>query len=68
MYECILLRIKSKKAYKHLRKHKVLALSAFQTLDRCMRRMKSAYGFLDNVFEALKLKTAAMDPKDRHGK
>lgn len=67
VYDCILLRIKSKKAYKHLRSHKILSLPSFQTLDRYMRRIKSSYGFNENVFKALQLKTEAMNATDTHG-
>lgn len=66
LYECILLRIKSKKAYKHLRKHKILVLPSTSTLERHMRHIKSSYGFQESVFRALKFKTEKMDPKDRH--
>lgn len=68
VYECILLRIKSPIGYKYLRSHKILALPSLQTLDRCMRRMKSCYGFDENVFNALKLKTEKMNDTDKHGK
>ena len=67
LYECILLRIKRKKAYTHLRKHKFLVLPAKTTLDKCMKSIKSAYGFQESVFKALKFKTGSMDPKLRHG-
>lgn len=67
VYECVLLRIKSKKAYKHLRKHKILALPSLQTLERCLKRIKSAYGFQENVFLALKFKTTRMNVTETHG-
>lgn len=67
VYECILLRIKSPGGYKHLRNHKILALPSLQTLDRCMRRMKSSYGFDENVFKALKVKTEKINETDKHG-
>ena len=67
LYECILLRIKSKEAYTHFRKHKILVLPEKTTLDKCMKNIKSAYGFQESVFKALKFKTGSMGPKLRHG-
>lgn len=67
IYECLLLRIKSKKAYVHLRKHKILILPSLQTLHRYLKTVKSAYGFQDNTFDALKLKTSSMMPDDVRG-
>ncbi|XP_051162377.1 ERC protein 2-like isoform X2 [Leptopilina boulardi] len=66
LYECILLRIRSKKAYKHLRKHKILVLPSTSTLERSMEQIKSTYGFQESVFRALEFKTKQMDPKDVH--
>lgn len=65
--ECLLLRIKSKKAYTHLRKHKILTLPSVQTLNKYLKVVKGAYGFQQAVFEALKIKTASMSLEDVRG-
>ncbi|XP_068989998.1 uncharacterized protein [Neodiprion pinetum] len=53
IYECLLLRMKSKKAYIHVRRHKALALV-----------VKGTYGFQCNILEALKTTTSNMSPQD----
>jgi hypothetical protein len=45
VYECLLIQIKSCKAYEHLRKHKILALSNIDTLNRYINKMDSGYGY-----------------------
>lgn len=67
VYECLLLRIKSKKAYNHLRKRNILALPSIQTLNRYTRFIKSRYGFQENVFRGVKEKTKNMLSQDTHG-
>lgn len=56
VYECLLIRIKSRKAYKHLRKHKILSLPSIDTLNRYINKMDSGYGFHKCIFELLKKK------------
>jgi hypothetical protein len=56
VYECLLIRIKSCKAYKHLRKHKILALPSIDTLNRYINKMDSGYRFHKGIFELLKKK------------
>lgn len=68
IYECLLLRIKSRKTYNHLRTHKILALPCLETLNRYMKVIKSSYGFDQNTFDILKKKTATMDPSNVRGK
>ena len=68
VYECLLLRIKSRKTYTHLRNHKILALPSIETLSRYMKAMKGSYGFNESTFKVLKIKTATMDPCNVRGK
>ncbi|XP_051167375.1 uncharacterized protein LOC127285415 [Leptopilina boulardi] len=68
IYECILLRIKSKKLYRQLRKDKILILPSPETLAKYLRHIKSTYGFQAYIFEGLKKKTAFMAPEIRRGK
>lgn len=66
--ECILLSIKSRKAYLHLRNHNILPLPTLATLRSYMKNMKPRYGFDPQVFNILKKKSAAMKPEEKRGK
>ena len=68
IYECLLLRIKSRKTYSHLRKHDILCLPCFETLNRYLKSNKGTYGFNDSTFQILKVKTASMEHGDLHSK
>lgn len=68
VYECLLLRIKSRTAYEHLREYKILALPTRGTLNRYIKAIKGSYGFDENVFKILKKKTSTMDPEEVRGK
>lgn len=52
--ECILLRIKSRTNYLHLKLHNILPLPTISTLRTYMENMKPRYGFDKNVFSMLK--------------
>lgn len=67
VYECILMRIKSKKLYEHLRSHHILALPHVDTLNKYIKRMGSAYGFNDTMFKLLNVKSKELDPAERRG-
>lgn len=67
VYECLLIRIKSRKTYEHLRTHKILALPSLDTLNRYIRKMDSGYGFHRNTFDMLKKKAAEMTIEQRRG-
>lgn len=67
IYECILLRIKSKKTYEHLRTHKVLALPCVETLNKYIQNVKGAYGFQPNIFKAMSMKCESMEPQELRG-
>lgn len=66
--ECLLLSIKSRKGYLHLRNHNILPLPTFSTLRKYLQNMKPQYGFDPKVFALLKQKSAAMKPEERRGK
>ncbi|XP_046407963.1 uncharacterized protein LOC124172564 [Ischnura elegans] len=53
VYECLLIRIKSRKAYEHLRKNNILCLPGANTLSRYIRNVKGAYGFQGAIFHCL---------------
>ncbi|XP_039306730.1 uncharacterized protein LOC113005133 [Solenopsis invicta] len=67
VYECLLLRIKSKKTYEHLRSHNILALPCRDTLSRYIEAIKGCYGFEEKTFKLLKEKSAKMEPSDVRG-
>lgn len=67
IYECILLRIKSKKAYDQLRSKNVLKLPCSDTLYRYLRKLKTSFGFQNYTFEGMKIKSEAMPSGDRRG-
>jgi len=67
IYECLLLRIKSRKTYNHLRTHKILALPCLETLSRYIKVIKGTYGFDEKTFDILKKKTASMSSTDVRG-
>ncbi|XP_018367291.1 PREDICTED: uncharacterized protein LOC108763871 isoform X2 [Trachymyrmex cornetzi] len=65
--ECLLLRIKSRKAYIHLRSHNILALPTIGTLNKYIKNFSPSYGFDPALFAMLKEKSAAMKPEERRG-
>ena len=67
IYECLLLRIKSKKAYEHLRKRRILVLPSISTLSRYMKRIGGSYGFQSNLFKIIAEKCKEMKPDELRG-
>lgn len=67
VYECLLLRIKSKKAYEHLRQHSILPLPSHQTLLSYIQKVKGSFGFMESTFTCLKKKASYMDASERRG-
>lgn len=65
--ECLLLSIKSRKSYLHLRNHNIFPLPTLTTLRKYLRNFKPEYGFDPQLFTMLKKKAAAMKPEDRRG-
>lgn len=68
IYECLLLKIRSRGTYEHLRRSNMLPLPSVQTLNRYIRRISGSYGFQNSVFQLLKKKASLMLPEDRRGK
>lgn len=66
--ECLLLRIKSRKAYLHLVKHNILPLPCLNTLNRYIKNLKPSFGFDPALFAALKKKAEHMKPEEKRGK
>ena len=68
IYECILMRIKSRCTYEHIRKRDILPLPTINTLNSYIKGIKPIYGFDEQVFAALKQKQANMTADQRRGK
>jgi hypothetical protein len=67
VYECLLLKIKIRRAYEHLRAHDILALPSVSTLSRYIRQIKSGYRFQQATFDCLKEKSKELAPEDQRG-
>ncbi|KAK3929284.1 B-cell CLL/lymphoma 9-like protein [Frankliniella fusca] len=65
IYECMLMRIKDKKLYNHIRRHEILVLPATCTINGYLKHYGGAYGFQPQVLEMLKKKTADMPAKKK---
>ncbi|XP_052130626.1 uncharacterized protein LOC127751315 [Frankliniella occidentalis] len=68
VYECTLLRIKPPALYRKMRRDQTLVFPSPRTLQRYMKRLKPAYGFLPATFELLGKKSQEMELDERHGK
>lgn len=68
IYECILLRIKSRKTYEHLRNRQVLVLPTIKTINRYIKAVGGIYGFQKSLFQVLKSKMSTFeDSNDARG-
>lgn len=65
IYECILIRIKSKKTYEHLRTYGILALPSTETIHKYLLHTKGVYGFQSSTFKSLKEKACHMRPEEK---
>ena len=67
VYECLLLRIKSRKTYEHIRKRRILVLPDVSTLNRYIKRIVGCYGFQSSLFKVLSEKTKQMNSDEVRG-
>lgn len=67
IYECILMRIKSKRLYEHILNRKILAVPTLQTLDTYLKKLNSSYGFNLSIFEGLKEKCSGTTDLEKSG-
>ena len=65
LLECLLLRIKSPKAYKHLRERNLLPLPCSTTVRRLLSSMQCSYGFNEEALASIKrtLESLSLDLK-----
>ena len=66
--ECLLLRIKSRKAYQHLRDHDILPLPCLNTINKYIKHLKPSFGFDPTVFAAMKTKNSKLPNEAKDGK
>lgn len=67
LLECLLLRVKSKAAYKHIRDSGMLPLPSLETLRKLIGGLSCHFGFNDMALEAIGKAFANMPEKDRLG-
>lgn len=65
--ECILLKIRSPKLYRYMRKQGILTLPSETTIRKYTAQYRSGYGFNERMLSAVKRKTAQLDELHRHG-
>lgn len=68
IYMSLLMRIKSKKLYEHIRELNILPLPCRDTLNRYIDKVDTSYGFQPAVFECLKVRASRMEIPEKHGK
>ena len=68
IYECILMRIKSKKLYDHIRNRNLLPLPCKETLKNYIENLESEFGFQESVFHVMKEKCGKLAAAERRGK
>ncbi|XP_024883049.1 uncharacterized protein LOC112461873 [Temnothorax curvispinosus] len=67
IYECLLMRIKNRKLYEHLRSHEILALPHVDTVNKYVKYMGSTYEFSSIMFDMLRTKAEQMEPAEKRG-
>ena len=67
IYESLLMRIKGRNLYDHLRDRKILPLPCINTLNNYIGKLKPKYGFQECIFDDLKLKAGRMHAQDKEG-
>ncbi|XP_074113767.1 uncharacterized protein LOC141536884 isoform X3 [Cotesia typhae] len=68
IYECILIRLKSRNTYQFLRQRNILPLPSIDTLNKFIRKIScSAYGFQPATFSGLKERCEIMEKGERRG-
>lgn len=67
IYECMLIRIKSRKTYEHIRIHNILTLPSVETIRKYLKHTKGVYGFQPSTFTCLKEKSKHININERRG-
>lgn len=67
LFQCILMRIKSRKCYDHMRSRFILPLPCSNTIDRYINTLDCDVGFKDVVLETMKFKGENMQAFEKQG-
>lgn len=67
LMECLLMRIKSPRAYKHLRTNSLLPLPSLETIRRILSSMPCSFGFNDEALASIKRTLSSLDLDLRRG-
>ncbi|KAK3919871.1 Transposable element P transposase [Frankliniella fusca] len=67
VYECMLMRIKDKKLYNHIRVHQILPLPTVSTINGYLRNYGGTYGFQPQTLQLLAEKTEGLKSRQRRG-
>jgi len=67
VYECLLMRIKDRKLYEHIRSHGILVLPCASTMRGYLRHYGGTFGFQPQTLELMKIKAEELDPNKRRG-
>lgn len=67
IYTCILIRIRSKSLYGHMRELDMMPLPTRNTLNSYLQKVEATYGFQPADFECLMLKGSRMEENKKHG-
>ncbi|KAM7304383.1 hypothetical protein ISCGN_014283 [Ixodes scapularis] len=65
--ECVLLKMRSPKLYRYMRRQGILTLPSETTIRKYTAQYKGSYGFNEKMLRVLKQKTAKLDEFHRHG-
>lgn len=67
VYECLLMRIKDRKLYEHLRSHEILVLPCASTMRGYLRHYSGTFGFQPQTLELMKKKAEDLSENKRRG-
>lgn len=67
LYECVIMKIKSFRLYRHIRNRGILPLPHPSTIHKRIRCLRASFGFDQNLLKVLKEKAAGMPPYQRRG-
>ena len=67
VYHCLLLKVRSNKAYQYLRQNQIMALPSYNTLYCYIKNLRPTYGFQQEIFAIMKQKSALMKNYETRG-
>lgn len=67
IYECLLMRIKDKKLYQHIRNHQILTIPSISTINSYLKHYGGCFGFQSATLDLMKAKSVNLEPNERRG-